>query len=100
MRLFIFLCTLCFVPSVFAAELPDYDIKAYCKQVSEFSGGSNVIEVGCRDMEKKSKAALSQLEVPQKTLQYCDQVASTSGGSYALLEGCIQMEMEAAQELQ
>lgn len=83
-----------------AADLPQFDIATYCKKVADTSGGSSMIELGCRDMENEAKSALLKMSIPDKMLTYCGKVAQTSGGSYTLLQGCVDMEMEAQQKLE
>lgn len=83
-----------------AADLPQFDIKTYCKKVADTSGGSSMIELGCRDMENDAKSALIKMNIPEKMLAYCGKVAQTSGGSYTLLQGCVDMEMDAQQKLE
>ena len=82
-----------------STTLPQYDIKAYCKQVADISGGSAMIEKECRRLEKVSFNAIQKMSVPAKTMRYCDQVARVGGGSYSTLQGCIEMELGAAEDL-
>lgn len=83
-----------------SGSLPHYDIKAYCKEVADISGGSAMIERECRKMEKAALDELQKMSVPVKTLRYCDEVASVGGkGSYSTLQGCIEMELRAAEDL-
>lgn len=84
---------------VFAAEIPQFDTKAYCKTVAEASGGSSTIELGCRDMEKDAKSALLKMSIPTKVLNYCTEVARVSSGSYSIFQGCVETEMDAQQKL-
>lgn len=85
---------------VFAADIPQFDIKAYCKNVADVSGGSNVIELGCRDMENDAKSALAKMSIPSKVLNYCTEVARASGGSYSIVQGCVDMEIDAQQKME
>ena len=78
-----------------AAALPSYDTEVYCAEVAKMSGGSYMIEQGCRDMEASAQALLEARTVEPKIMEYCDQVAQFSGGSYSLLDGCITMEEQA-----
>lgn len=86
------------VPVARAQDMPRYDVEAYCQEVAEFSGGSEMIFNGCMEMEQDAynsrKAEWASL--PGKARDYCDEVAEFSGGSYAILDGCLDMETEAA----
>lgn len=84
-------------PAAIAQSIPRYDPAAYCKQVSEISGGSAMIFNGCMEMEQdaynKRKAGWSSISA--QAASYCDEVARVSGGSYAILDGCLDMEADA-----
>lgn len=86
-----------------AFAVPEYNIKAYCKQVSEVGGGGSYsIEQSCRGMEAQAKRRVEGMEkaVPARVMTYCDQVSATGGGgSYAILETCIKMEMQAKRRM-
>ena len=75
--------------------IPSYNIGSYCKGVADISGGSYVIEKGCRQMEAAAKAAVEGRMVEPRIMKYCDEVASVSGGTYSILDSCITMEQEA-----
>lgn len=85
----------------FAAELPQYDIKASCHEIAEIgAGGSTVIERQCRQDEADALRRLKQMDIPTKTLRGCDEIASAGGGeSYVILEQCIKDELDAAADL-
>jgi hypothetical protein len=80
-----------------ADAIPRYDVETYCREVSDISGGSEVVYGGCFDMEQgaynRRKAAWNEL--PSQARKYCDEVARVSGGSYVILDGCLDMENEA-----
>jgi hypothetical protein len=84
--------------TTWAQDLPHYDVAAYCRQVSDVSGGSAMIYNGCIEMEQdaynKRKADWPSLS--PKTRDYCDEVGRVSGGSYSILDGCIDLEVGAA----
>lgn len=86
----------------FAAEVPRYDVEAWCEQVSNAGGGSSaMIYNGCFDQEQDAYTSLKQdwARVPAKTQHWCNQVAkSGGGGSYMILKGCIDQEVDATQE--
>ncbi|MEZ5769286.1 MAG: hypothetical protein R3D80_17655 [Paracoccaceae bacterium] len=82
------------------ADMPRYDVEAYCKEVAGFGGEySELMYDGCFEMEQ---AAYNDLKPRWDGLgatlrSYCDQVATfAGGGSYSMLEGCVQMEEQAA----
>lgn len=79
--------------------MPTYDSGAYCKQVSDVSGGSYSIEAGCMDMEKSARKAIAAMNIEPRIASYCDDVAQTSGGSYSMFKGCIDMEMQSKKNL-
>lgn len=83
-----------------AADLPQFHIKSYCKQVADTSGGGSMIELGCRDMKNNAKSALLKMNIPDNPLTYCANVAQSSGESYTLLQGWVDMEMDAQQKLE
>lgn len=91
------LVTLMTVSATYAQPIPRYDPEAYCKQVSDISGGSAMIYNGCMDMEQEAydKRKNEWASIPQKTASYCDDVARVSGGSYMMLDGCLDMEADA-----
>lgn len=102
MKCLLFLAgVLCLSSPVLAADLPQYDVKAYCKQVAEVGGGgSKSIELGCRQMEAEALNELRKINIPTQMLNYCREVAEIDGiGSYSTLQGCIIMEQEAASQL-
>lgn len=84
------------MPAV-AQSLPRYDVKLYCQQVADVSGGSSMIYNGCIDMEQEAYDALkaSWPGIPSRMRSYCDDVGRVSGGSYSILKGCIEMEADA-----
>lgn len=100
-RLLVLAGLICLSGPAYAADLPQYDVKAYCKQVSEVGGGgSKSVELGCRQMEAEAQKALSKMDVPAQMMNYCREVAEIDGfGSYSTLQGCIEMEQEAASQL-
>src|SRR3954469_21615744 len=84
-----------------SAAMPDYDAKAWCRQVAGSGGSfSEVIYGGCFAQEQ---GAYNQLRakwdaLPSQARQWCDQVARSGGtGSFVILEGCISQEMGAAE---
>jgi hypothetical protein len=79
-------------------DIPRYDVESYCKQVSDVSGGSAMINNSCIDMEQEAYNNLKSNwdAVAEKTQSYCDQVAGVTGGSYNILQSCIDMENNAS----
>ena len=79
-----------------------YDIKAYCKNVANVSGGSYAIEESCRQMEADARLRVEarRAGVPKRVMAYCDRVAVIGGGgSYAMLDSCIDMELQAKRNM-
>lgn len=83
-----------------AANLPAFDVAAYCASVARAGGGSYMIESGCRDMEMQAKRSIQSRAVAPRILNYCIDVAWAGGGSYMILEGCIDMEEQAKRRMQ
>ncbi|MGI6852088.1 hypothetical protein [Mesorhizobium sp. 1B3] len=81
-----------------ADSIPRYDPPAYCKKVSDVSGGAAVIYNGCLEMEQEAYDHLKVVwsGISSNTQNYCDEVARVSDGSYTILKGCIEMEADAA----
>ena len=95
----IFLLLVGFVALIFAVESNAYDTDAYCKQLSEASGGSYQIEKACRDQENWSMAKISSLSIPIRIDTYCEELGQASGGSYSMKEACIRQELQAKSEI-
>lgn len=91
---------LSFPYSALGGEVPQYDIKTYCRQLADMGGGSAVIERECRKEEKAALKRLEKVTLPERALRYCDEVSSMGGGgSYIILEECIKQEIEAEEDL-
>lgn len=86
-------------PAAFA-EMPDYNVKAHCKQVASFGGPqSEVLLQSCYQMEQSAYDELkpSWDELPAPLRAHCTRVAAFGGpGSFALLQSCVQMESQSA----
>lgn len=82
------------------AEMPRYDVTAYCKELAGFGGTySETMYAGCFEMEQDAYNKLKPRwnGFPGAMRRYCDEIARLgSAGSYAMLEGCVVMELEAA----
>jgi hypothetical protein len=85
--------------SLLLAQVPQYDTKAYCQELSEISGGSAQIEVYCREEEKTSKNNILNMSYSSKAMNYCQEIGKISGGSYSILEVCLKDEAEAELKL-
>lgn len=77
-----------------------YDIRAYCKTVSEAAGGSYVIEEECRKQEALARANLARNPPAARIEKYCEEVGSVIGGSYAIKEECVKQETHSRGRLQ
>lgn len=79
-------------------ELPRFDVEVYCKQVSEFSGGSEQIYGFCFDEEQKAYNELKPTwgALPAKIRKHCSDVARFAGDSYQLLGFCVDEEQKSA----
>lgn len=96
--MFVMVFVLFFSAQVFAADLPQFDTDAYCDNIAEIGGGSNVLRKQCMKDEKASEKRLAKInDVPDKTWKYCAKIAKVANGSYVLMEQCISDEMDAAE---
>jgi len=84
--------------SVAATPLPRYDAVAFCQQVSDGAGGSDVIKNACIQQEQGAYNALKQQwpDLPERIRNFCDQAGKSAGGSYQLLGGCVSNETAAS----
>ena len=84
-----------------SAELPAYDLKAFCHKVASSGNVSDpqAIVKGCYQVERESYDALKPIwdKLPAKVRAYCNKVARANGpGSYIVLEGCVAEEQSSA----
>ncbi|QEI06184.1 hypothetical protein FXN63_10310 [Pigmentiphaga aceris] len=77
-----------------------YDIRTYCKSVSNAVGGSYQIEEMCRTMEQTSRDNLGRVVLPERIEKYCEDVGKAVGGSYQIKESCAKQELQARSRLQ
>ena len=82
-----------------AAPLPSYDVAAHCQRVSQTTGGSYVIEKGCRDQEATAIRNIRARSIPERVWNFCNEVAGSTGGSYMIFDGCVDQELEAASSM-
>lgn len=91
---------MCMAGPVLAADIPAYDIKETCREISAAGGGSKMIELQCRKDEAASQKRLQKSSIPADTMRTCDQISRMLGaGSYMILEQCIKDELDAAAQL-
>jgi len=72
-----------------------FDIKSYCRQVSDAVGGSYQIEETCRQQERDAQASLSRKQIPSRVEDYCRRVGEAIGGSYQIMNVCVDQELAA-----
>ena len=81
------------------ADMPRYDVKAYCTQLAGLGGTySEMMYDGCFQQEQSAYDGLKTQwdALPARMQDYCDQIATVGGGgSYMMLDGCVQMEKSA-----
>lgn len=77
----------------------NFDIEAYCKQVSKAVGGSYQIEQTCRDQQREAQANLAGMSIPSEIKNHCEQVGNVVGGSYKIMETCVEQEIKAKANL-
>jgi hypothetical protein len=79
----------------------DARISAYCHNMAESTGGSYVIEQGCRQQEVDAWRELSSArqagQIPDDIYRYC--TGAPFGDSYMMSAGCVKQEVEAKQSL-
>jgi hypothetical protein len=86
--------------SLLLAQVPQYDTKAYCQEISEIYGGSSQFEGYCREEEKTSKNNILNMSYSTKAMNYCKEIGKIAGGSYNILEICLKDEAAAELKLQ
>lgn len=96
----LFACLFALNPPAYAKmKIPNYDIKEYCKEIGDVSGGSSMIELTCRKEEQKAKEAISKMDFDDRILGYCTEVTDAGGQSYMILQECIREEIHSKQQL-
>ncbi len=87
------------LPLLANAEMPNFDVKAYCTRISGLGGAqSQAVMQGCFENEQAAYDHIKPVwdSLPSATRQYCNRLAGHNG-SYATLEGCVDMEKSAQQ---
>ena len=102
MRTCLFSLLVClFAAQAFAADVPDYDTNAGCKEIANFGGGGSAqLELHCRKTEAQARDRIAGMEVSASAMRNCNEIASFGGsGNYGMLEQCIKDEMAAEKAL-
>jgi hypothetical protein len=92
------LIVLC-LPILAKAEMPNFDVKAYCSHLASLGGGpSQMLMQGCYANEQSSYDHIKPIwdTLPPDMKRQCLRLANYSP-SYAMLEGCIDNEKSAQQ---
>jgi hypothetical protein len=99
-RTLIVLATLSISTALRASDIPNCVPERWCKEVSDASGGSEVIYGGCMSQEQDAYDALKQswTDAPSKTKAFKEVAKSSGSGSYGILKGCIDQEATAREE--
>ena len=84
--------------SVAAANAADFDIEAYCHEVSKPAADREQAAKACRQREENAKAKLSRMSVPAGVESRCTDIAKGVGGSYTVMDECIQQVMAAEKD--
>jgi hypothetical protein len=79
----------------FASTSSAFDIRSYCREVSDAVGGSYQIEETCIEQELQAKENLSRMSIPSRIENYCRKVGQAVGGSYQIMETCVSQELAA-----
>ncbi|MCW5737338.1 MAG: hypothetical protein KIS73_24645 [Enhydrobacter sp.] len=98
-RLILFAAAMAAISPAARAEMPSYDVEAYCKNIAEVGGTpSQATRNGCLRMEQSAYDGLKKSwdTLPGEMRAYCNGIATVGGtGSYSTLSGCIRMEQDA-----
>jgi hypothetical protein len=94
-------CALALTPYGVHAQqaAPSFDVKAYCHNIGEVSGGSAELELSCRHHESDAAMWIRLHPTSTNTYLYCKNIGQTAGGSFELMQSCIQHEEQAQQQL-
>lgn len=96
LRIFIiiYLLTLVIIGKAVAANIPEYDIKAFCREIAALDGDNVIIERQCRQDEASAKAHIARMNVPEAVMRRCTEIAAVEAQEmYVILEQCIQEEL-------
>jgi hypothetical protein len=79
------------------AEMPNYDVDAYCQRLGQMAGGSEQLRKTCVEQEQR---AYDQMKpkwdaIPAVTRTYCERLGRMAGGSFELLDTCVDQELQA-----
>ncbi|MDR0633559.1 MAG: hypothetical protein LBF91_01095 [Azoarcus sp.] len=85
--------------SSLALASPQFNIRAYCRQVGDVVGGSAMIEATCREQEAEALREIGRMRASARAMRYCTEVAKVTGGSYQILQSCLEQETTAEQQL-
>jgi hypothetical protein len=84
------------VPAV--AELPRYDVAAYCRRTASLTGNYSAwLDNACVEQEQRAYDGLkvSWDALPADMRGHCESTTRIVGGSYWLLDACVQQEIRA-----
>ncbi len=84
-----FLCLASFSLSAVAAELPRYDIKAWCKSTFP-EGYEGMAPRECFSDEEDARDELAGKTFPEDLMRQCDREVQARGGSYQWLKRCLE----------
>ena len=75
------------------------NIESYCRKIGDDAGGSNEMELTCRDEEFEAKRWAERHDTPQRTYNYCFGMGRDAGGSYVMYQTCVEQEEAAGSKL-
>lgn len=75
------------------ATAADFDIEAYCKEVSKEAPDRHQAEKSCRDQEEAARDKLDGMNIPSGAESHCYEVAKSVGGSYRAMNDCVRQEL-------
>jgi len=87
------------LPMLAHAEMPNYDVKAYCARISNTGGAQSQMAMqGCFANEQASYDHIKPVwdGLSSDTKRYCQHIADYVH-SYTALQGCVDSEKAAAQ---
>ena len=76
-----------------------FDSYTYCRKIGDIAGGSNEIELTCRQEENEARQWFENHDTSARTFTYCLGIGKIAGGSYVILKTCIEQEEEAGSKL-
>lgn len=80
--------------SVYALDIPKYNVDKFCNQLSKAADGSAAVKNACFDLEQETYNKLKKewKNIPENTKTHCDTIARGLGESYQAFNECVKLE--------